>query len=258
MYHFLYLIQSGDDLYTNIYKIGKTTKLPEQRFKGYDKKSYPIRISLVDDCHIRENELIEIFNNKFKLAKGREYFDGNVKDMIDEFSNFCNQSEIYDKIQNDLEIMKNNEIIQVCNNRNYENIIKINNYNSKYKCNICLIEFTTKYGLDKHNTKKFKCNIRTDFQCLTCLKYFKQKRTLIEHNSKELCKKILINNVDTRNISQNNKLENGLLDIINSNMTIDKKILMIKILNNDLITENIIEILNTELSNDTKILLLIN
>jgi hypothetical protein len=88
MYHFLYLIQSGDDLYTNIYKIGKTTKLPEQRFKGYDKKSYPIRISLVDDCHIRENELIEIFNNKFKLAKGREYFDGNVKDMIDEFSNF--------------------------------------------------------------------------------------------------------------------------------------------------------------------------
>jgi len=155
MYHFLYLIQSGDDLYTNIYKIGKTIKLPEQRFKGYDKGLYPLRISLVDDCHIRENELIEIFNNKFKLAKGREYFEGNVKDMIDEFSKFCDQSEIYDKIQN-------------------------------------------------------------------------------------------------------NKLENGLLDIINSNMTIDKKILMIKILNNNLITENIIEILNSELSNDTKILLLIN
>jgi hypothetical protein len=47
MYHFLYLIQSGDDLYTNIYKIGKTIKLPEQRFKGYDLGLYPIRISLL-------------------------------------------------------------------------------------------------------------------------------------------------------------------------------------------------------------------
>ena len=54
MYHFLYLIQTSKDLYTNIYKIGKTTQLPEERFKGYDKESYPLRISLVDNCSERE------------------------------------------------------------------------------------------------------------------------------------------------------------------------------------------------------------
>jgi hypothetical protein len=39
-YNYLYLIQSGEDLKTNIYKIGKTIKTLEQRLKGYDSKTY--------------------------------------------------------------------------------------------------------------------------------------------------------------------------------------------------------------------------
>ena len=42
MYNFLYLIQDGKDLDSNVYKIGKTTQDPSQRFKGYLKGTRPI------------------------------------------------------------------------------------------------------------------------------------------------------------------------------------------------------------------------
>jgi hypothetical protein len=114
MYHFLYLIQTAEDLYTNIYKIGRTEQLPEERFKGYKKESYPLRISLVDDSKLRETELKDLFNIKFKLVRGREYFEGNIENMIYEFNKFCNQKEIINNTLQKSDIMKTNEINQLC------------------------------------------------------------------------------------------------------------------------------------------------
>jgi hypothetical protein len=191
MYHFLYLIQTSKDLYTNIYKIGKTTQLPEERFKGYDKESYPLRISLVDNCSERETELILLFNNKFKLNRGREYFEGDIEEMIFEFCNLCNQKEIIKNTLKQFDIMKTNEIIQFCNSRKIEKINKdtniylntIKNDINNFECHKCFRIFKTKQQLQNHENSKNKCDIITNFQCKTCLKYFKSKQNLLEHKS---------------------------------------------------------------------------
>jgi len=92
MHNFLYLIQDINDIGTNIYKIGKTNQLPDQRFKGYEKGSYPFRISKVDNCNYREKELINIFKEKYELARGREYFRGDLNKMIEDFNILCDKS----------------------------------------------------------------------------------------------------------------------------------------------------------------------
>ena len=119
MYNYLYLIQDKKDINLDIYKIGKTTQLPDQRFKGYINGTYPIRISKVDDCHKRENELINIFKNKYKIARGREYFIGNINNIIIDFTNFCNNLLVTDvntnkeKIICDLDIHTDKKIIVI-------------------------------------------------------------------------------------------------------------------------------------------------
>jgi hypothetical protein len=79
------------------------------------------------DCDVREKEFKVIFNNKFRLARGWEYFDGNVIDMVYEFCNFCNQYDILEKTLINSSIMKNNEIIKICNSQVIEDhVFKIN------------------------------------------------------------------------------------------------------------------------------------
>jgi hypothetical protein len=120
-----------------------------------------------------------------------------------------------------------------------------------YNCKKCNIIFSTKASLERHQNKKIKCDIKTNFQCKKCFKYFKQKNNLLHHSEKEICKIFQLSSE-----INNKKNENAILDIIESEMDINKKINMIKLINNTLINENIIEILNNNLSIDTKITLL--
>jgi len=117
-------------------------------------------------------------------------------------------------------------------------------------CKKCNILFATKSSLERHLNKKSKCDTITDYKCNRCNKYFKQKNNLLQHNEKGICK---TGNID---LVINNKNEKAILDIIESKIAIDKKINMIKLINNTLINDNIIEILNNELPIDTKITLL--
>jgi len=227
------------------YKIGKTIQLPEERFKGYSKNSYPLRIFLVDDCDMRETELLAIFNNKFRLARGREYFDGNVIQMVYEFCNFCNQYDILEKTLINSDIMKNNEIIKICNSKKIEDIkkdikkdIKLSN---NFECDKCFRMFNTKQQLQRHSNLN-NCRIVTNFQCLRCLQYFKSKHTLTEHKTcksiniekiNELKKNELKDNIkdeifiNTQQIKYN-KIEIGFYEIVNSEFTIEEKIKFIK------------------------------
>lgn len=200
MHNFLYLIQVRRDLQTNIYKIGKTIQLPEERFKGYEKKTYPLRIFTVDNCHKREKELIAIFNNKFRLARGREYFEGNIFDIESEFCKFCRQEDILRKTLINSDIV--DKVIKICNSQ------KIGNF----ECSKCFHIFNTKQQLERHLESKNKCDIITDFQCGTCLKYFKSKQNLNEH---KICKFF--------NIEKINQIKNK------DNINIVKKINEIKI-----------------------------
>ena len=120
----------------------------------------------------------------------------------------------------------------------------------KFICKICNLSFKSKFSLERHENKKNKCNLVTDYKCNNCNKCFKEKRSLIAHKEKNKCKIISIPKTSKE------KNEIALLDILESKMDMIKKIKLIKIINNSLIDENILEILNNDLPQHTKIILL--
>jgi rubredoxin len=128
-----------------------------------------------------------------------------------------------------------------------------------YKCNLCNYIFNSKFSLERHQNKKKKCDIVTEYKCSKCNKCFTQRKNLLHHIKSDICK---INNIETENKLEVNDMKNdnkkAIQQIIESNMTNEKKISMIKLLNSNLKDENIIEILNNELPIETKIILLNN
>lgn len=79
---YVYLIQPEEYIGTNVLKIGMSTKNNCERiYKGYgkDHKIILLRHTLTPDSV--EKEIKKIFNEKFILEKGYEYFQGDVNDM---------------------------------------------------------------------------------------------------------------------------------------------------------------------------------
>lgn len=200
MYNFLYLIQDNCDIGSNIYKIGKTTQAPSDRFKGYSKGTYPIRISQVDNCHLREIELINIFNKNYKLSRGREYFSGILNNMIIDFTNLCNNQT-------------NNILIKS---------------NTSLRCNKCKQIFTTNFSLERHINKKVPCTFITKYQCKICNKYFKRNESLKEHTINNSCKIIFRGTNEYSNTSdlyiKDTSIENNIYTILISKIEIINKI----------------------------------
>jgi len=122
------------------------------------------------------------------------------------------------------------------------------------KCKMCNKLFTNKQSLQRHENKKIKCNIKTDYKCNRCNKYFTQKKNLIQHNEKNNC--ILINTDIQLNVSNKEEHKNALLDILNSKLNNENKIKLIKIINPNLNDMSINDILNNDVSINTKIVLL--
>ena len=54
---------------------------------------------------------------------------------------------------------------------------------SRFVCNTCHREFTTKYGLQKHSNKKIPCTSekQTNHQCNICNKFLSSKQNLDGH-----------------------------------------------------------------------------
>ncbi len=71
----------------NIYKIGKTEQPMLDRFAQYPKGSQLMVQKLVSDCAMVEKEIMEVFDIKFINRRdiGREYYEGDVNEMIKEF-----------------------------------------------------------------------------------------------------------------------------------------------------------------------------
>jgi hypothetical protein len=89
MYHYIYLVQEIQFSNTNIYKIGKTTRKPYQRFNQYSKGVVIWYARKCKNCHIVESRVITRFKRKFKQRRdisGAESFEGNPEEMIDEIN----------------------------------------------------------------------------------------------------------------------------------------------------------------------------
>jgi hypothetical protein len=121
-----------------------------------------------------------------------------------------------------------------------------------YICNLCDHPFISKFSLERHQQKKKKCNVLTEFKCNKCNKCFAQKKNLIQHTEKDLCKIDVI----SKKSSPETKNEHAILDILNSKITTESKVKLIKVINSTLIDENILEILNNDIPINTKIILL--
>lgn len=89
--HYIYLLQTREfiNLQQPVFKLGKT-KNPKCRLSSYPRGSAVHFISLVPDCDAAEKELLQIFTEKFIQRKdlGREYFLGNIQEMIKEINFF--------------------------------------------------------------------------------------------------------------------------------------------------------------------------
>jgi hypothetical protein len=86
---YVYMIQEREFIKEkrSLYKIGRTTQRPHERFAAYPKGSEEILVMKVRDCKLAERILKDIFSQKFKQDRsiGVEYFEGDLEEMKREF-----------------------------------------------------------------------------------------------------------------------------------------------------------------------------
>lgn len=122
---YIYLIQDGKYIGTNVYKFGRTVQTGDARrlirLKSYSPGTIQYNIWKVNSNIIVEieNEIKMTFNKNYKKFKGHEWFEGDVAKMrndIDCIINKFHQKEIqqnkYDEMINEIEKLEqnNNEI----------------------------------------------------------------------------------------------------------------------------------------------------
>lgn len=88
---YIYVVHCEQHKHTNIYKIGRTSQQEFRRFNGYPKNSELLLYIHVSDSHKVENEIIDLFKQKYKQipTSGIEYFQGDVKEMVQDIVNLC-------------------------------------------------------------------------------------------------------------------------------------------------------------------------
>jgi hypothetical protein len=90
----LYLLQRGDHRkhHEDIYKIGRTNNFT-RRINEYPINSQIISVCPVDNDKKCEPELIKEFKSEFDFRNDieNEYFEGNERDMILVFNDYCSE-----------------------------------------------------------------------------------------------------------------------------------------------------------------------
>lgn len=86
----IYLIQPEELLQTNRYKIGCSAKNDLSRVNSYKKNSRYLYIAECINPYTLEANIKSIFNNKYTLIAGREYFEGDEKDIVNNFVKIVN------------------------------------------------------------------------------------------------------------------------------------------------------------------------
>jgi hypothetical protein len=94
----------------NVYKIGKTTTTPINRFNQYARGSLLIFTHPVNNCTFIEKIIIKNFDLKFKkmLDYGNEYYEGDLNLMVNEIINIIREHNNYDS--NNYDDINNNDI----------------------------------------------------------------------------------------------------------------------------------------------------
>ena len=107
-YHYIYLLKEKRyiDEDREVYKIGKSTQENTKRVKSYPSGSKLYLQIRCINCHVMEKKLIMIFNETFKLYRGREYFLGDIELMMD---------IVYNEIRDDCSSNGNQTYVTILN-----------------------------------------------------------------------------------------------------------------------------------------------
>jgi hypothetical protein len=135
-----------------------------------------------------ENKIKKEFNNKFKLEKGREYFEGDEENIKLLFRKLVEEHE---KEQLIIKEEINNKIINKILNNNDN--IELNIQDNKLKCNYCNKLFSTSQSRSNHYNIKHKeehilHKTDTKNKCIKCNKELSCKQSKYRHEKKCIMK----------------------------------------------------------------------
>ena len=201
----IYLIQPLEFINTNTYKIGRSSKNDLSRCKnGYKPGTRFLCIFECTNSQILENNIKKQFNELFKLSQGLEYFEGDEKQMCEEFIRLVGEHKNM--------------------NKDDTNIIDDKYKDDKYK--------DDKYKDDKYKDDKYKedkkpkVNSKTSkmYVCDKCKKIWKNKTDFTRHVNKKipcadesLLQKII--ELEKKNI----ELEKKNIELEKKNIELEKK-----------------------------------
>lgn len=169
----VYMIQPTEFLGTKCYKIGRSDKNALVRINtGYHKGTIPILVENVDDPVEVERVLLECFGKRFTCKMGREYFEGDIDDMMLCFKAVTTMLR-KGKTSGEQEAVVSQPPPP-----------PITNPKKTFLCNKCNRYFSRKDNLKVHQQK---CNGLHPLQCNICLKMFASRQSKHEHKKHVKC-----------------------------------------------------------------------
>jgi len=141
----VYLIQPTELIGTNRYKVGCSVKqdLYKRIKTGYLKGTEIIILLKCDNAFETEKKIKKKFNFKFKLIAGKEYYEGNIKEMKKKFINI-----VYNYKENDIKLLNLDESDNLINKLKQE----VNDLKQKIK-ELNNIKYENSQYRDTNNSK---------------------------------------------------------------------------------------------------------
>ena len=241
----IYFIQPHEFIGTDIYKIGMSEKMGYKRvIQGYKKNTEIICVFKCSNPKEIESKIINIFTIKYKLYKGREYFQGNCNDMLVIFNQLIGKY-IQDNITNKGSIFSEKHI--------YCKKLILNEKSSyKNKCYYLLNNDSNTFNLDIFENNLYIEKLKEWFNNIKQIINFEDTQLLLTQKEiDEIHKKY------GYNISINKK------DEVINNITFIKKYLnkkLINILQNQKDNNNILQqnYINNNMSDNIKYIVVFN
>ncbi len=175
----------------NVFKIGRTKQPGNKRLIQYPKGTIEKIKMCVSDSVKCERELIKKYDITFRNRPdyGREYYEGNYKDLEKIFLGIASKFSVDGNIDENI-----NDSLNISNSRE-KKLYKCEDNKNKQTlfCEVCDFYTNDKYSMNKHKlTSKHKTNleeksdsdvVKTVYKCNNCEKYFSTKKTLKYHQN---------------------------------------------------------------------------
>jgi hypothetical protein len=203
---YIYLIQDGGYVNTNVYKVGRTTQNGDtrtlNRFKCYSTNTIQIYVREVNTDKVVEIEknIIKVFTIKYNLEKGVEWFNGNKQQMIADIDIIINKFVGLEQLDTISKASTSSDTIDKSKDIDKPEDILENKINNDTFCERCGINFKNKKYLIQHLHKELECvclysdisrkdiltllKLRTGIECERCKRIYKNKETVRKHNCK--------------------------------------------------------------------------